>query len=76
MKIKCVVFFSEQPSFVQPQSYHEEYPGHHENGFSFRDENAAQQLAYNGWNGQYRNSGKDIQAEPETVSKKSILPDS
>lgn len=66
--------FREQPSFVQPQGYNEEYHGHE--GFSFRDENAAQNLAYNGWNGQYRDSGKNIQAEPETTSKKSILPDS
>ncbi|XP_066146169.1 uncharacterized protein Osi2 [Euwallacea fornicatus] len=67
--------FREQPSFVQPQTYQEEYHGH-ENGFSFRDENAAQNLAYNGWNGQYRSNGKDIQAEPEISSKRSILPDS
>ncbi|XP_050304581.1 uncharacterized protein LOC126742088 [Anthonomus grandis grandis] len=68
--------YREQPSFAQPQVYQEEYSPSHGNGFSFRDENAAQHLSYNGWNGQFRNSGKDIQAEPETSSKKSILPDS
>lgn len=72
--ILCLYLFREQPSFVQPQGYNEEYHGHE--GFSFRDENAAQNLAYNGWNGQYRDAGKNIQAEPETTSKKSILPDS
>ncbi|CAG9760711.1 unnamed protein product [Ceutorhynchus assimilis] len=74
VELLCHYYSREQPSFVQP-AYHEEYS--QGNGFSFRDENAAQNLAYNGWNnGQFRNSGKDIQAEPESTSKKSILPDS
>lgn len=74
--IYLLFLFREQPTFARPPEYHEEYSPAHGNGFSFRDENAAQNLAYNGWNGQYRNTGKDIQAEPENAPKKSILPDS
>ncbi|CAH0555732.1 unnamed protein product [Brassicogethes aeneus] len=66
--------YKEQPSFV-----HQEYPEHYHHGHGgggvhFRDEHQAQDLAYNGWN-QYRSNEKDIEAEGETTSKKSILPD-
>ncbi|KAL1494618.1 hypothetical protein ABEB36_010188 [Hypothenemus hampei] len=70
--------FRGEPSFIEqfPHGYHEEYSRGPESGFSFRDENAAQNIAYSGWNGQYRDAGKNIQAAQETTSKKSILPDS
>ncbi|XP_044754958.1 uncharacterized protein LOC123313916 [Coccinella septempunctata] len=64
-----IAFQSHQPEYAG-QSF---YGGHSGGGIHFRDDNHAQQLAYNGWN-QYRSSGSDIEAE--TTSKKSILPDS
>ncbi|KAK9880011.1 hypothetical protein WA026_008524 [Henosepilachna vigintioctopunctata] len=65
--------FKERPSDYSDSSAF--FGGHHTGGVNFRDDNHAQQLAYNGWN-QYRSSGKNIEAETETSSKKSILPDS
>lgn len=61
-----IAFQSHQPEYGV-QSF---YGGHHSGGVNFRDDNHAQQLAYNGW----RSAGSDIEAE--TSSKKSILPDS
>ncbi|XP_045474146.1 uncharacterized protein LOC123680344 [Harmonia axyridis] len=66
------------PAGIAFQSHQSEYPGsfyggHNGGGVHFRDDNQAQQLAYNGWN-QYRSGSSDIEAE--TTSKKSILPDS
>ncbi|XP_030754187.1 uncharacterized protein LOC115880982 [Sitophilus oryzae] len=67
--------FREQPSFIEPHSYQGQYsPAHGHNNFHFRDDDAAQQLAYQGWN-YNRNTGSNIQAEP-AEPKKSILPDS
>lgn len=65
-------FREPQPNFVEHEVYHHRPTGG--GGVHFRDEHHAQDLAYNGWN-QYRSNGKDIDAEAETTSKKSILPD-
>ncbi|KAJ8910870.1 hypothetical protein NQ315_000500 [Exocentrus adspersus] len=56
-------FHREQSHYVQESS---DYPPHGA-GVHFRDENHAQNLAYNGWS-QYRNGDKEIEAE--TSSKK------
>ncbi|KAL3268017.1 hypothetical protein HHI36_007150 [Cryptolaemus montrouzieri] len=66
-----------QPHFKESSQYSGDsfFNGHHSAGVNFRDDNNAQQLAYSGWN-QYRSSGKNIDAEGESSSKKSILPDS
>lgn len=62
-------FRDPQPSFVHEGSY----GGSH--GINFGEDDHAQHLAYSGY-GHYRDSGKDVEAEADTTSKKSILPDS
>ncbi|XP_018564527.1 uncharacterized protein LOC108905936 [Anoplophora glabripennis] len=64
-----------QPYHRESSHYAQEYSDYppHGPGVHFRDDNSAQNLAYNGWN-QYRSSGKGIEAE--NTPKKSILPDS
>lgn len=70
-----------QSGVAYPPSHHHEggysggyggYGGH--GGVHFKDD-GAQELAYSGWS-QYRSNGKSLQAENETSSRKSILPDS
>lgn len=55
-----------------------DYSSHYgSGGFNFRDDDHAQNLAYNGWSHYGRNNGDKIGAESsETTSKKSIFPDS
>lgn len=68
---------------VREQPYEDYNTGHRpyygDNGVHFRDDNHAQQLAYNGWS-QYRTNGnkEDIKADEteNPTTKKSILPDS
>lgn len=63
-----------QPHFKEPSHDYDGYYGHN-GGIHFKEDNHAQNLAYSGY-GHYRNNGDGIQAESETVTKKSILPDS
>ncbi|XP_023023997.2 DUF1676 domain-containing protein Osi2 [Leptinotarsa decemlineata] len=62
-----------QHHYSSPPTFSHDYNEYHHHGHYRNDENAAQNLAYNGWN-EYRNNDKNIVAE--ATSKKSILPDS
>lgn len=60
------------------QDYGQDYAGGYfggGGGVHFNEDNHAQNLAYSGYS-HYRNNGDGIQAESESVTKKSILPDS
>lgn len=65
-----------QPHYKEPGSdYSDGYFGHG-GGVHFKEDNHAQNLAYSGYGHYKRSNGDGIRAESETVTKKSILPDS
>lgn len=61
-----------QPHYKEPSHDYDGYGG----GIQFKESDSyAQNLAYSGY-GHYRNNDKEVEAESETVTRKSILPDS
>lgn len=64
-----------QPHYKEPGQDYDGYFGNG-GGFRFKDTDThSQSIAYSGY-GNYRNNGDGIEAESETITKKSILPDS